>query len=259
MTAKTRLIILDIGSHKLEELQVLLCPFPRQAYIYAYWFIRQVVKFLLKWDVKILSNLKNQVRVIGYYFLSSRRYDLTIVSIDPNPTVALAHVARLAKKYRIIFIPAAVLGHDIQKLSDLKMLYTYSDSISSSLYKKNIEMNGVQKNLCVGLKLSVIWNGLLREGIVSADSEVVLRMNCEGAELGVLLDCEDLGLRLKCVIGSIGDIEKIHGQASGEVAKKIINKMGIKYQYFKGDDPATWLQMAEVWEENTNDYILREA
>lgn len=256
MNEKPNLIVLDIGSHKLEELQTLLCPYPRQFCIYVVWFAKQLVKLVLKRDAAILSSLRKQADVIRYYFLSRRRYNLTIVSIEPNPAVALPHVARVSRKYRTIFVPAAVLGHDTEVSSDLKLLYTYDHSISNSLYRKDRAMDATQQNVCVGLRLSVIWNGLVREGIAAPDSEIILRMNCEGAELGVLKDCEDAGLRLKCVIGSIGDVEKIHGRESGDAARKIMKKLGVAYHYFKGDEPSTWADIAAVWDANTIGYKL---
>ena len=258
MSLKPSLIILDIGSHKLEELQTLLCPFPRQFYIYIAWLAKRLIKFLLKRDTAILSDLRRQPNVIKHYLMSRRRYNLTIVSIEPNAAVALPYVARLSRKYRIFFIPAAVLGHDTQVSSDLKLLYTYDHSISNSLYRKDRVMDARQQNVCVGLGLSMVWNGLVREGIAAQDSEIILRMNCEGAELGVLKDCENLGLRLKCVIGSIGDVEKIHGRESGDAARKVMQNLGVQYHYFKGDDPATWHDIAAVWDASTIGYRLGE-
>ncbi len=257
MIEKSNLIILDIGSHKLEELQTLLSPFPRQLGIYLFWLAKQFIKLILRCDSTTWSNLRKQADVIRYYFLSFRRYDLTIVSIEPNPSVALSQVARLAKKYKTVFIPAAVLGHDTDVSSDLKLLYSYDHSISSSLYKKDRVMEAAQYNVCVGLRLSVIWSGLVREGIAAPESEVILRMNCEGAELGVLRDCEDAGLNLRCVIGSIGDVEKIHGVESADAARKIMKRLGVDYHYFKGDDPSTWHDIAAVWDANTSGYELK--
>ena len=257
MPVKPNLVILDIGSHKLEELQTLLSPFPRQFSVYLFWLAKQLVKLVLRRDITVLPNLRNQFDVIRYYFLLRRRYDLTIVSIEPNASVALSHVARLAKKYKTVFVPAAVLGHDADVSSDLKLLYSYAHSISSSLYRKDRAMQKNQHNVCVGLRLSLIWNGLIREGIATPESEVILRMNCEGAELGVLRDCEEAGVYVKCVIGSIGDVEKIHGRESGEEARKIMKKLGAEYHYFKGDDPSTWHEIAAVWDSNTIGYEIK--
>ncbi|MDG1143277.1 MAG: hypothetical protein P8N92_01345 [Burkholderiales bacterium] len=255
---KSNLIILDIGSHKLEELQTLLCPYPRQLFVYILWLAKQLAKLVLRRDNVVWKSLCKQAAVIKYYFLSRRKYDITIVAIEPNPSVALRHVARLTKKYRTVFVPAAVLGHETETVSELKILYSYDQSISSSLYEKNRAASKKGNKFCVGLKLKVIWDGLIREGIVDRNSEVILRMNCEGAELGVLLDCEDAQLHLKSVIGSIGDIEKIHGSASGDRAMEVISRLGIKYHYFKGDDPATWYEMVPVWDMNTDGYKVSE-
>ncbi len=256
MVLPPNLIILDVGSHKLEELQTLLCPMPRQLGIYLIWLIKQLVKCIIGRNKILRSEFGKHFSVIYYYFLSRRKYDLSIISIEPNSTVALPYILKLSKRYRITYIPAAVLGHDAQVVSDLKVLYTYGDSISHSIYKKNQIINAEQKNICIALKLTLIWNGLLRAGLVTNNSEVILRMNCEGAELGVLKDCLEAGIKVKALIGSIGDVEKIHGQEFECATQEVIEKLGVKYHYFKGDDPSTWHEISYIWDAYTRSYRM---
>jgi len=257
MIPKPSLIILDVGSHKLEELQTLLSPFPRQFRIYFFWFARQLARVALGRNFSFLRNLGLHLRVIRYFFFSYRRYNLTIISIDPNPLVALPFVRFISRRYKTIFLPIAVLGHDAKSAAELKTLYQYDQSISNSIYRKNRVMSDTQDNVCVAIRLSLIWEGLVREGIVSKNSEIILRMNCEGAELGVLKDCVSAGLRIRCLIGSLGDIYKIHGEEAANVANEILDSLKIDYKYFKGDEPDTWPGIISFWDNVTSDYVLR--
>jgi hypothetical protein len=245
---RKRLVVIDIGSHKLEELLVLLGPFCRQVRIYVWWAIKKTAKNILTLNFSALSRIGDQLRVINYYFLKIRRYDLQIVCVEPNVAVAQPYVRKLAGRYPIHYVPAAVLGHDASAPAEMKTLYFYGESISSSIYRKNRAAQDEKATLCIGLKFDVIWNGLIREGIIQEGDPFLLRMNCEGAELGVVECCAQKKIQPLCVIGSIGDVDKIHGKEAGDKTRRMMEQMNAPYFYFKGDDPATWLPMIPVWE-----------
>jgi hypothetical protein len=242
------LLIVDIGSHKLEELSVLLGPFRRQYWIYIKWGVRKFLKALLKRNLSAFQDIGSQLNVVKYYFLNRRLYDIQVVSIEPNIGVAQPFVRKLSRKYPVRYMPAAVLGHDAGQPAELKTLFFYDSSISSSIYKKDRPVNQDKASVCIGLKFNVIWDGLVKEGVIKPGAPFLLRMNCEGAELGVIEGCVEKGLRPLCVIGSIGDVDKIHGRQAGDKTRKIMDEMGAPYFYFKGDDPSTWNDMIPVWE-----------
>lgn len=254
-TPQKNLVILDIGSHKLEEIQTLFSPFLRQLLIYIKWFIKLVLKILLKFDKPSLNELKKQAKVIDFFFLRRRRYNVTIISIEPNPNVILPHLNKLSKRLKICYVPAAIIGHDSSSDFEVKTLFVYGNSLSNSLYKKNRKMDVDQNNICLSLKLSKIWDGLISLGLVEPDSEIILRMNCEGAELGVIKECEHNNLDVKLLIGSIGDIRKIHGEKQDKEANQIMHRLGYNYYYFKGDDPYTWYDIIQPWEIHTSKFI----
>jgi len=249
-------VILDIGSHKLEEIQTLLSPFPRQFFIYLIWLVKLILKFLVKLDKNSIHLLKKQGRVIIFFFLCRRKYNVTIVSIEPNPEVVIPFLNKLSKKISICYVPVAILGHDSVKDFEIKTLYKYGNTLSHSLYKKSREMSLNQDSVCLSLKLGDLWNEILNLGLVSAESEIILRMNCEGAELGVIKECEQNRLKVKLLIGSIGDIQKIHGDKENTEAYKLMDKLGFQYYYFKGDDPSTWYDVIEPWNSFTSKYLV---
>lgn len=248
MTSSNRLVIIDIGSHKLEELLVLLGPFRRQIGIYLMWSLRKMARNVLRGDFSAIGRIGQQWRVIRYFFLRRRRYDVRVISVEPNVGVAHPYVDRLTRKVPVHYIPAAVLGHDAKAPAEMKTLFFYDRSISSSIYRKARPVDKTKASICIGLKFDVIWDGLIEEGVISPDDPFLLRMNCEGAELGVIECCAKRNLKPLCVIGSIGDVDKIHGREAGDKTRAIMEAIGAPYFYFKGDDPATWSAMIDVWE-----------
>ena len=252
MNNKNRLVVVDIGSHKLEELSVLLGPFRRQYGVFLKWTIKKVLKAVLKADFSFLFRIRCQIAVIKYFFLAHRSYNLQVISIEPNIGVAYPFVEQLSRKYPVHYIPAAVLGHDAQKESELKTLFFYDKSLSSSIYKKDRPINNEKGRVCVGVKFDLLWDGLVKEGIINSDDPFLLRMNCEGAELGVIEGCLHKGLKPLCIIGSLGDVDKIHGRQAGDKTRKMMDDMGTPYFYFKGDDPSTWYDMIPIWEKYTS-------
>jgi hypothetical protein len=246
MNKNKNLIILDIGSHKLEEIQTLLSPFPRQFFIYFKWLVKKILKIILRFDKNELKIFKKHIFIFKYYFIKKNRYNITIIAIEPNPEVIIPYYKKISKKYKIFFIPAAILGHDTFTSFEVKTLFGFGDTISHSLYKKSKSNNLNQNSLCIAIKLTPLWNELVNSKIIDSDSETILRINCEGAEFGVLQECKILGINLKCVIGSLGDIKKIHGIEYENFANQILNEMNIKYTYFKGDDPGTWYDLIKI-------------
>ena len=245
---RKRLVVVDIGSHELEELLVLLGPFRRQVVVYVKWAVKKVLKAILKLNFYAIGGLGRQWKVVRYYFLDRRSYDLQVICVEPNVSVAQPYVERLSRKYPVHYMPAAVLGHDAGAPAELKTLFFYDRSISSSIYRKDRPTNDERASVCIGLKFDVIWEGLIKEGVIERGTPFLLRMNCEGAELGVVECCSKNGLKPLCIIGSIGDVDKIHGRESGDRTRHLMKDMNAPYFYFKGDDPATWHDMISVWE-----------
>ncbi len=252
MNQSKQLIIFDIGCHKLEELSVLLRMNARQFFVYVKWVIYMILRSIKRMDFSGVKKIGQQFNNISYYFFSQRKYNIKIIAVEPNMNVANKYVNKLARKYSIHYIPAAVLGHDSESDVEFKKLFFYDDTISSSIYKKNRPMDEDKASLCVGLKFSTIWDNLLKE-----DDPFLLRMNCEGSELGVMEGCCDRNLKPLCIIGSIADVDKIHGKEIGDKAREIMDEAGIKFYYFKGDDPSTWFDMIEIWDKHTSGYLIK--
>ena len=97
------------------------------------------------------------------------------------------------------------------------------------------------------MRFGTLWDQLINESIISDGDPFILRMNCEGSELGVISECKEKNLKPLCVIGSLGDVLKIHGTEADNEVRSLFNFLGTPYHYFKGEDPETWYDMISIW------------
>ena len=186
-------VIIDIGTHKCEELNVLIYPS-----ISEFWgLLRASAKKLLGRSQLNLSSL------------------LECWSI---------------------FFTKPLQGTDIVALN------MYDDSLSSSIYnKKNI--NKIEQLNCIGIDFYNFYKLLLAKSILTFDDKIVVRMNCEGAEFGVVEGIRNLindGVQIETVIGSLADVKKIHGKNKYDEMIHTLESCGLEYQYFKGTDLESW-------------------
>jgi len=251
---KHTLTVIDIGSHKLEELFLLLKPAMAQYAVYAKWLFLRILKAIKRQDVSLLPGRK-QLELIRYYFFKKRRYNIQVVSIEPNIDVAYKYIRGLCREYQIHYLPIVILGHDASKDCELKRLFFYNKTVSSSIYSKGGLSSKGKFMICCGLKFGALWDELVRENIVERDAPFLLRMNCEGSELGVLQECKNKNIKPLCVIGSLADVKKIHGEVLGRRLSEVLSELDIPYFYFKGADPSTWYDMIAVWERYASRYL----
>ena len=252
------LTIIDIGSHKLEELSVLLKPGKHQLLIFIKWSIQNFIKTIIRLKFQgILRKTSKYFELLRFYFFSKKKYNLQVISIEPNPYVVHDSVSNLKKIYPVHYLPLAILGHDSEVNINLTKLNFYDHSISSSIYDRGRPINESKSIICVGIKFGVLWDQLIKEKIINEDSPFILRMNSEGSELGVISDCAIKNLKPLCVIGSLGDVIKIHGVDADKKIMNLLFDMGAPYHYFKGEDPGTWYDMISIWKKYTDVYLVK--
>ena len=102
----------------------------------------------------------------------------------------------------MIFLTKSMVGLNI-----------YGDSLSSSIYGKT-KIVKVNQLFCIGIDFYKFVKMLFMRDIISQNDKIIIRMNCEGAELGVVKGASKLieeGFNILSVIGSLADVEKIHG------------------------------------------------
>lgn len=252
------LTIIDIGSHKLEELFVLLRPGRRQYYVFFKFFTKQFLRKLFTLNFKNHPSLSELLQSFKYFFVFKKKYNIKIISIEPNIKVAFDYVNKLRKNYNIEYLPIAILGHDRAKTSEIKKLFFYDNSISSSIYDRGRPIDESRSSLCAGLSFTKIWNELSKMKMVGDSDPFILRMNCEGAELGIIEECKALNIKPQCIIGSIGDVLKIHGEIYEKRMMSLLEELKTPYYYFKGEIPETWFSMIDTWKDQTKNFVKNE-
>ena len=250
------LTIIDIGSHKLEELSVLLKPGKHQLFIFLKWTIKIIIKTIYNLKFRgLLTKAIQYIKLVIFYFFQNKKYNIQVISIEPNLEVIQGALMNLRNKYPVYYLPLAVLGHDSEVNINLTKLNFYDHSISSSIYDRGRPINESKSIICVGIKFGVLWDKLTKENIIKESDDFILRMNCEGSELGVINDCVVKKLKPLCVIGSLGDVGKIHGKNAENNIMELLTTMGTPYYYFKGEDPTTWINMAKSWSFYADKYL----
>ena len=238
MTAN-KTIIIDIGTHKSEELNTLFHPSISEFYL----LLKETIKFLLN-KSKLTRNM-----IINCWSLFLRekkrpsKKDFRIFALEPNTSLGIKHIRRLEKVLSINYFPFVILGHDNNKSHDLIKLNLYENSLSSSLYSKN-NMKVLSSIYCFGFNFENFVTLLSDNGLISKKNRIIVRMNCEGAELGVIESIDKLshdGYNFVSVLGSLADVNKIHGETAYQSMMNILAKNKLNYVYFKGSDLSTWM------------------
>jgi len=205
----------------------------------------------------IFTKINKYFKLVYFYFFQTRKYNLQIISIEPNINVAYKAVKKLKNKYPVYYLPIAVLGHESKQNIEIKKLYFYDQSISSSLYDRGRPIDDSKSTVCVSMKFGTLWDQLNNESIINDGDPFMLRMNCEGSELGIIEDCKNKNLKPECIIGSLGDVVKIHGEDADDKAMRLLHEMGTPYYYFKGEVPDTWYNIISIWKKYTDDYLVK--
>jgi hypothetical protein len=244
-------IIIDIGSHKCEELNVLLN------------FNFEKIKFYLKWWLDYLFYLskkfffisKNDYVIYGYKFspLSVNISDhvnilvnllkkipkkkLEIVSFEPNYFICLDYIKKISTKFNITYYPLLIEKDKKNKTLILRDYYIFPNSLSNAIFKKN-------KTFLIKKKIPSLDIDFFLKNLASFKNiknyKLLLRINCEGSEYNIIKRFIANNVKFKNILGSINDIKKIHGDKMLNEIENLLKKKKINYFYFKGSDPSTW-------------------
>jgi hypothetical protein len=256
-----RKVIFDIGTHKAEELRVLngdRC-YILSSYL-CWWFdwCKRLIKIVVQhhsttaygignYQVSPLTfGFSNHLRIITHLITGRNMLrHFHIICVDPATNITPAYLPKLHELREIIFLPYAILPHTNTKNYELIKFYVEKDSLSSSLFASRSYQKVV---VCPAISFKELLSELLRQSILQDGDEILLRLNCEGAELGIFKDIVAAGFKPLMVVGSINDVFKKFGNQVSDEMFNLIADNGIKFDYFKGSDPSTWPVILDKFE-----------
>lgn len=247
-------VLVDIGTHKAEELRVLAGDRLYLAGTYIYWWYdwcKRQIKKVIKHKGRTLygegayihspatCTLQYHSRCLKQIFAPKNFLtDMVIISFDPLFTVTEKYINKLKHSLNIYFLPVAILHHESETDYELQDFFQTKNTLSSSLFASGNAMTSC--TYVSGFSFKWLMKEFLRKKLFSPTEEIVIRMNCEGAELGVINGLLEIGQNISNIFGSIGDIGKNFGDAKLDETIQLLEEKGVSFQYFKGSDPSTW-------------------
>lgn len=248
----TKTVILDIGTHKAQELKVLSSYKPFIYYHYLRWFV-DFIRRLLTYRQSVLSTygegnyqaspllygFKEHIRILlGIHSVS--RQDLrqaTLIAIDPQSHLTYHNIPKQFKSP--IVLSVALNDHTDASESCLKPFSIARNTLSSSFNLPTSKLN--RTTLVPNLLTTDLLRDLARNNVLNKSDSLILRLNCEGSELAIIKEIIHHDYNLKLVIGSIFDVKKKFGTESFDNLLTLLESNNVNLLYFKGTDPSTWL------------------
>lgn len=259
MKVSSEKVFLDIGTHKAQELRLLSGD---QKFIfseYIQWWASLIIRFVKnpfrKVPVKygegryikspLHFSLKDHLKILSTSLIGKNHIETyKVITIDPAFEVASKYVKKINEKF--LFFPVSLSGED-NSLSIIPF-YVSNNSLSSSVFKDEDKFS--KHSYCLNLSPSEFFQSLLNLNIISNENEIILRMNCEGAETDIIKALQKHNFNIKIILGSLGDVKKVHGNNSYQNLLKNLDSNNIFYKYFKGTDPSTWLESFNLLRKN---------
>jgi hypothetical protein len=248
-------IILDIGSHKLEEINLFFIKDSSIILFYLNWWFRYfnfVIKKLFSFSQKENNfnfsfskwpssfNLHEHKKLILHLFKSENiTKSFKLISVEPNFDVCFKNVQKFKKKIDLIYFPFVLSNLTKNTNIFFSNFYTNSNSLSSSIYKKK---NNKHIKRILSLNITSFIEILKREKLINQDFNILLRINCEGEELEIIKELIKNKIRIDSILGSLSDVKKIHGDSLYNEMLETLTKNNIAYVFFKASDPSTWLK-----------------
>ena len=139
----------------------------------------------LKWYSKTwIIWLNVHLKIISLLFNKKKKFkNLSIVSIDPNKNLVIKNSRALKLLYKFYFFKNVIIENNSKKSENKCKLYFNNSTLSSSLFSKSEKKNYKYVN---GFKTQTLINKLKKKKILSKNSKILLRINCEGVEDDVI-------------------------------------------------------------------------
>ena len=236
------IIFLDIGSHKCQEIFALTSP---AIYILILYIKRSILGFVFK--QRLVPPIKDLISFLCDRRKIFKRFKFYFVVVEPN----WRHFRN--KIYRQVDNVFCLGIHDSDKtIQSLPFYYKSSEMLcqGATLFEHSVKHYRVEMVPVIDADhfFRYVFDPYMRKfdfdsgtGLVQLRApQVLLRVNCEGAEDDVLYAAQDvLGARLKGVLGSLDDVLKKKGEDAATVLEGFIEESQLGFCRFSSN-MASW-------------------
>lgn len=247
-------IILDIGSHKLEEINLFFIKDLNIILFYLNWWLRYfyfITKKILsfkkkdniilnysftKWPIE-LSFVEHK-NLLFHLFKNENFNNFNLIVVEPNIDISFRNIQKFKKKINLTFFPFILSNLLKDKTISFSNFYVGENSLSSSIYKKKTN-DLAERTLTINITSFI--EILKNEGLLNESKEIILRINCEGEEFEIIKELLRNKIKINAILGSLYDVKKIHGDEVYNDMLETLNENEINYVHFKASDPSTWL------------------
>jgi|LakMenEpi03Aug12_release.lakeMendotaPanAssembly.Ray.scaffolds.fasta_scaffold162432_2 hypothetical protein len=204
-----KFIIIDVGTNRAQEYSAMF----EHKFNFTIYYLRRLVGYILGIGsyqrLKWIKEISDEALI-----LRSRRSDIFYIFVEPNPRF---FTNKKYKKADLVCNIAISEASDPISIKPLYFLNSNTVGLGSSIY---ISKPGINKkhfinilNLNSDYFAKMIKNYVEQE--FSEHYEVILRINCEGAEQTIIQSFKKLfGKQFNLILGALEDVEKIHGKSS---------------------------------------------
>lgn len=229
-TERKKLVWLDIGTHRGQEFRSVFASDIRFALKLLKFFSRRRRHATLTASIMEARNLFDFSRS-----LKSRRQDLFFITVEANPFILAHPVYQMADA----IFPLA-LGQSASDASALGRLYLVErdkGGQGSSIFTEKPNVNPADFLPCIVMdpkRFLTHLKDLLDD--YPWDYDLMLRINCEGAEDEVIYAGREVfGDKLVHIFGSLKDVEEIKGRDAYKALMDFLEKEGLPFTFFSSD------------------------
>lgn len=229
---KKKLIYLDVGTHYGQEYMALV----GHSYItLCYKFIKiKLAKIFLKKKSIHSINLNEAIKILkSLKIIRKNKQNIYSILVEPNVRLIGSKVYSLADKVFCIG-----LGDDDLQYSFHKLFFpdSYKESQGASIYQTKSNINLKDSDLIIVVGSSEFAKQLkhdLDNRFGHDKYELVIRLNCEGAEDSIVYAFKDIFKgQFNFLLGSLKDVGELKGEQKLDDLNKYLKEKKINFTYF---------------------------
>jgi len=224
-----KIIWIDVGTHFGQEYQSVFGP----NYIFLLNLIRRFVGRYFLRRGEMISPKDIYQLVINRRILNNKRYHFFVVFIEANPVIVTTKKIYLSAD---AVFNIGLTDENANNFHVSKLFLANGDETSqgSSFYEAKGNVKVTDYVLCGSVSADSFMYSL-KEFLDSEfkEYEILLRLNCEGAEDSVIYACRKaFGNKFQNIMGSLKDVKEVKGSEAHKKLEQFIHKNKISNTLF---------------------------